>query len=88
MNSFLCSQYYVYELLDDAHIVTAQSPSAAFPIAIVSFLYTDTKATLEAPLKKWYSLQQFHFIPIENGKASLINCFPISLFSEEKKLGE
>nr|XP_040019566.1 uncharacterized protein tasor2 isoform X2 [Gasterosteus aculeatus aculeatus] len=54
-SSFLAferTQYYVYELLDDAHIVTAQSPSAAFPIAIVSFLYTDTKATLEAPLKK------------------------------------
>ncbi|XP_037308180.2 uncharacterized protein tasor2 isoform X2 [Pungitius pungitius] len=54
-SSFLAferTQYYVYELIDDSHNVTTRSPSAAFPIAIVSFSYTDTKATLEAPLKK------------------------------------
>ncbi|KAM8892876.1 uncharacterized protein tasor2 [Spinachia spinachia] len=54
-SSFLAferTQYYVYELLDEARNVTTQSPSAAFPIAIVSFSYTDTKATLEAPLNK------------------------------------
>ncbi|XP_068579122.1 protein TASOR 2 isoform X2 [Cebidichthys violaceus] len=50
-SSFLAferSQYYMYELLDDGSNVTNESPSAACPIAVVSFSYTDTKATLEA----------------------------------------
>ncbi|XP_054475164.1 uncharacterized protein tasor2 isoform X2 [Anoplopoma fimbria] len=54
-SSFLAferTQYYMYELLDDGSNVTTQSPSAACPIAIVSFSYTDTKATLEAPEEK------------------------------------
>ncbi|XP_075945458.1 uncharacterized protein tasor2 isoform X2 [Anarhichas minor] len=54
-SSFLAferTQYYMYELLDDGSNVTIQSPSAACPIAIVSFSYTDTKATLEAPQEK------------------------------------
>ncbi|XP_034391151.1 uncharacterized protein tasor2 isoform X2 [Cyclopterus lumpus] len=54
-SSFLAferTQYYMYELLDDGRNVTTQSPSAACPIAIVSFSYTDTKATLEASQEK------------------------------------
>ncbi|XP_056272740.1 uncharacterized protein tasor2 isoform X2 [Pseudoliparis swirei] len=54
-SSFLAferTQYYMYELLDDGRNVSTQSPSAACPIAIVSFSYTDTKATLEAPQEK------------------------------------
>ncbi|XP_039990013.1 uncharacterized protein tasor2 isoform X2 [Xiphias gladius] len=51
-SSFLAferTQYFVYELLDDGSNETAQSPSAACPFAIVSFSYTDTKATPVAP---------------------------------------
>ncbi|XP_058501474.1 protein TASOR-like [Solea solea] len=51
-SSFLAferTQYYMYELLDDGSCETAKSPSAACPFAIVSFSYTDTKATLHAP---------------------------------------
>ncbi|XP_018540040.1 uncharacterized protein tasor2 isoform X2 [Lates calcarifer] len=51
-SSFLAferTQYYMYELLDDGSSETAQSPSAACPFAIVSFSYTDSKATLVAP---------------------------------------
>ncbi|XP_037622706.1 uncharacterized protein tasor2 isoform X3 [Sebastes umbrosus] len=54
-SSFLAferTQYYMYELLNDGSDVTTQSPSAACPFAIVSFSYTDTKATLEAPQEK------------------------------------
>ncbi|KAM6925711.1 uncharacterized protein tasor2 isoform 2-T2 [Lycodopsis pacificus] len=54
-SSFLAferTQYYMYELQDDGSNVTIQSPSAACPIAIVSFSYTDTKATLEEPQEK------------------------------------
>ncbi|KAM9352328.1 protein TASOR-like [Symphorus nematophorus] len=49
-SSFLAferTQYYMYELVDDGSNETAQSPSAACPFAIVSFSYTDTKATPE-----------------------------------------
>ncbi|XP_029290248.1 uncharacterized protein tasor2 isoform X3 [Cottoperca gobio] len=54
-SSFLAferTQYYMYELLNDDSNVTTQSPSAACPFAIVSFSYTDTKATLVAPQEK------------------------------------
>ncbi|TNN82126.1 Protein TASOR [Liparis tanakae] len=64
-SSFLAferTQYYMYELLDDGRNVLTQSPSAACPIAIVSFSYTDTKATLEAPKEKRYSLQQLAYV--------------------------
>ncbi|XP_040894265.1 uncharacterized protein tasor2 isoform X2 [Toxotes jaculatrix] len=51
-SSFLAferTQYYMYELLDDGSSETAQCPSAACPFAIVSFSYSDTKATPVAP---------------------------------------
>ncbi|XP_044050552.1 uncharacterized protein tasor2 isoform X2 [Siniperca chuatsi] len=54
-SSFLAferTQYYMYELLDDGSNKTTQSPSAACPFAIVSFSYTDIKATLVAPQEK------------------------------------
>ncbi|XP_078113461.1 uncharacterized protein tasor2 isoform X2 [Sander vitreus] len=54
-SSFLAferTQYYMYELLDDGSNVMTQSPSAARPIAIVSFSYTDTKATIVASQEK------------------------------------
>ncbi|XP_031138385.1 uncharacterized protein tasor2 isoform X2 [Sander lucioperca] len=54
-SSFLAferTQYYMYELLDDGSNVTTQSPSAARPIAIVSFSYTDTKASIVASQEK------------------------------------
>ncbi|KAF1386917.1 hypothetical protein PFLUV_G00099830 [Perca fluviatilis] len=54
-SSFLAferTQYYMYELLDDGSNVTTQSPSAACPFAIVSFSYTDTKATIVASQEK------------------------------------
>uniref|UniRef100_A0A3B5A5S4 Uncharacterized LOC103371967 n=1 Tax=Stegastes partitus TaxID=144197 RepID=A0A3B5A5S4_9TELE len=62
-SSFLAferTQYYMYELLDDGSNRTAQSPSAACPFAIVSFSYTDTKATPVAPQEKRYFC---HFLP-------------------------
>ncbi|XP_071374167.1 uro-adherence factor A [Centroberyx affinis] len=54
-SSFLAferTQYYMYELLHDGGSKTAQSPSHACPIAIVSFSYTDTKATALDPQEK------------------------------------
>lgn len=54
-SSFLAferTQCYMYELLDDASNATAQSPSAACPFAILSFSYTDTKATIAPPQEK------------------------------------
>ncbi|XP_070763138.1 protein TASOR [Enoplosus armatus] len=54
-SSFLAferTQYYMYELLDDGNNETTQSPSAACPFAVVSFSYTDTKATFVAPQEK------------------------------------
>ncbi|XP_073328236.1 uncharacterized protein tasor2 [Pagrus major] len=66
-SSFLAferTQYYIYELLNDGSNETVQSPSAAFPFAIVSFSYTDTKATLVAPEEKSEEKKQvFHFYP-------------------------
>ncbi|XP_047189399.1 uncharacterized protein tasor2 isoform X2 [Scophthalmus maximus] len=47
--AFERTQYYMYELLDGGSTETDQSPSAACPFAIVSFSYTDTKATLVQP---------------------------------------
>lgn len=52
----LTLQYYMYELLDDGSNDTAPSPSAACPLAIVSFSYTDTKATLVTPQEKRYGI--------------------------------
>nr|XP_020478907.1 uncharacterized protein LOC109973556 isoform X2 [Monopterus albus] len=54
-SSFLAferTQYYMYELLEDGSNETAESPSATCPFAIVSFSYTDTKATLVVPQEK------------------------------------
>ncbi|XP_049929954.1 uncharacterized protein tasor2 isoform X2 [Epinephelus moara] len=54
-SSFLAferTQYYMYERLDNESKATTQSPSAACPFAIVSFSYTDTKATFAAPQEK------------------------------------
>ncbi|XP_028286477.1 uncharacterized protein tasor2 isoform X2 [Parambassis ranga] len=54
-SSFLAferTQYYVYELLDDGSNKTAQCPSATCPFGIVSFSYTDTKATPVIPQEK------------------------------------
>uniref|UniRef100_A0A3Q1EWU0 Uncharacterized LOC110960338 n=1 Tax=Acanthochromis polyacanthus TaxID=80966 RepID=A0A3Q1EWU0_9TELE len=54
-SSFLAferTQYYMYELLNDGSNKTAQCPSAACPFAIVSFSYTDTKATPVTPEEK------------------------------------
>uniref|UniRef100_UPI003AAE60D2 uncharacterized protein tasor2 isoform X1 n=1 Tax=Centroberyx gerrardi TaxID=166262 RepID=UPI003AAE60D2 len=54
-SSFLAferTQYYMYELLHDGSSKTAQSPSHACPIAIVSFSYADTKATALDPQEK------------------------------------
>ncbi|XP_026167477.1 uncharacterized protein tasor2 isoform X2 [Mastacembelus armatus] len=48
-SSFLAferTQYYMYELLHGESTETVQSPSAACPVAIISFSYTDTKGTL------------------------------------------
>ena len=59
----LSLQYYMYELLNDGSDVTTRSPSAACPFAIVSFSYTDTKATLEAPQEKRYSITTATQIP-------------------------
>uniref|UniRef100_A0A3Q1GJ30 Uncharacterized LOC110960338 n=1 Tax=Acanthochromis polyacanthus TaxID=80966 RepID=A0A3Q1GJ30_9TELE len=56
-SSFLAferTQYYMYELLNDGSNKTAQCPSAACPFAIVSFSYTDTKATPVTPEEKRY----------------------------------
>ena len=53
---FLSLQYYMYELLNDESNDTAQSPSAACPFAIVSFSYTDTKATPVASPEKRYCI--------------------------------
>ncbi|XP_024137201.1 uncharacterized protein tasor2 isoform X2 [Oryzias melastigma] len=47
-SSFLAferTQYYIYELLDDGSNRTELSPAASCPFAVVSFSYTDTKAT-------------------------------------------
>lgn len=52
----LSLQYYMYELLDDGSNVTTQSPSAARPIAIVSFSYTDTKASIVASQEKRFCI--------------------------------
>lgn len=50
-------QCYMYELLDDDRSgQTIRSPSAACPFAIVSFSYTDTKATLVTAQYKRYSI--------------------------------
>uniref|UniRef100_A0A3Q0SPG3 Uncharacterized protein n=1 Tax=Amphilophus citrinellus TaxID=61819 RepID=A0A3Q0SPG3_AMPCI len=62
-SSFLAferTQCYMYELLDDASNATARSPSAACPFAILSFSYTDTKASIAPPQEKWYF---FHYLP-------------------------
>uniref|UniRef100_A0A8C9ZFP0 DUF3715 domain-containing protein n=1 Tax=Sander lucioperca TaxID=283035 RepID=A0A8C9ZFP0_SANLU len=61
-SSFLAferTQYYMYELLDDGSNVTTQSPSAARPIAIVSFSYTDTKASIVASQEKRFFCHYF-----------------------------
>uniref|UniRef100_A0A8D3A9B3 DUF3715 domain-containing protein n=1 Tax=Scophthalmus maximus TaxID=52904 RepID=A0A8D3A9B3_SCOMX len=52
--AFERTQYYMYELLDGGSTETDQSPSAACPFAIVSFSYTDTKATLVQPQETRY----------------------------------
>nr|XP_046251192.1 uncharacterized protein tasor2 isoform X2 [Scatophagus argus] len=66
-SSFLAferTQYYMYELLDDGSNETDRSPSAACPFAIVSFSYTDTKATLVAPQEKSKEKELVcHYIP-------------------------
>uniref|UniRef100_A0A3P8RYM0 Uncharacterized protein n=1 Tax=Amphiprion percula TaxID=161767 RepID=A0A3P8RYM0_AMPPE len=62
-SSFLAferTQYYMYELLDDGSNKTAQCPSAACPFAIVSFSYTDTKATPVTAEEKRYFC---HYLP-------------------------
>ncbi|CAN9498838.1 unnamed protein product [Ophioblennius macclurei] len=54
-SSFLAferTQYYMYERLNDGSNETAQSPSGICPFAIVSFSYTDTKATFVVPQEK------------------------------------
>ncbi|XP_034001816.1 uncharacterized protein tasor2 isoform X2 [Trematomus bernacchii] len=66
-SSFLAferTQYYMYELLNDESNDTAQSPSAACPFAIVSFSYTDTKATPAAsPEKRVERKLVPHYLP-------------------------
>ncbi|XP_071350802.1 protein TASOR 2 isoform X2 [Trachinotus anak] len=66
-SSFLAferTQYYMYELLGDRSNETSQSPSAACPFAIVSFSYTDTKATLVAPQETSEEEKQVcHYLP-------------------------
>ncbi|XP_044211398.1 uncharacterized protein tasor2 isoform X2 [Thunnus albacares] len=66
-SSFLAferTQYYMYELLHDGSNEAAQSPSLACPFAIVSFSYTDTKASLLAPQEKSEEKKQVsHYVP-------------------------
>uniref|UniRef100_A0A3P8RZU5 Uncharacterized protein n=2 Tax=Amphiprion percula TaxID=161767 RepID=A0A3P8RZU5_AMPPE len=66
-SSFLAferTQYYMYELLDDGSNKTAQCPSAACPFAIVSFSYTDTKATpVTAEEKSETTKLVCHYLP-------------------------
>ncbi|XP_030586391.1 uncharacterized protein tasor2 isoform X2 [Archocentrus centrarchus] len=66
-SSFLAferTQCYMYELLDDASNATARSPSAACPFAILSFSYTDTKATIAPPQEKCDEKKAvFHYLP-------------------------
>ncbi|KAL3061279.1 hypothetical protein OYC64_009463 [Pagothenia borchgrevinki] len=66
-SSFLAferTQYYMYELLNDESNDTAQSPSAACPFAIVSFSYTDTKATpVASPEKRVERKLVPHYLP-------------------------
>eukprot|EP00064_Thunnus_orientalis_P017653 superscaffoldBa00003811_g17738 len=66
-SSFLAferTQYYMYELLHDGSNEAAQSPSLACPFAIVSFSYTDTKASLLALQEKSEEKKQVsHYVP-------------------------
>ncbi|KAJ4937836.1 hypothetical protein JOQ06_002466 [Pogonophryne albipinna] len=66
-SSFLAferTQYYMYEMLNDESNGTAQSPSAACPFAIVSFSYTDTKATpVASPEKRVERKLVPHYLP-------------------------
>uniref|UniRef100_A0A3Q3LYG5 Uncharacterized protein n=1 Tax=Labrus bergylta TaxID=56723 RepID=A0A3Q3LYG5_9LABR len=77
-SSFLAferTQYYMYELLDDGSSETSPSPSAACPYAIVSFSYTDTKATPVAPHQERGQLQivdQFYDVRLRSTTGALI----------------
>ncbi|KAM8751226.1 uncharacterized protein tasor2 isoform 2-T2 [Acanthopagrus schlegelii] len=89
-SSFLAferTQYYIYELLNDGSNETVKSPSAACPFAIVSFSYTDTKATLVAPEEKSEEIKQvFHFYPWRGQLQIGTNFYDVGLRSTARAL--
>ncbi|XP_059190330.1 uncharacterized protein tasor2 [Centropristis striata] len=84
-SSFLAferTQYYMYELLDDGSNATTQSPNAAYPFAIVSFSYTDTKATLSAPQEKSDDKKLVrHYFPWKGQLQIGIQCYNVGVRS-------